>query len=44
VLFSSPIASKVGLRAPAALYATAYGDAVVAKTHRPYQTILGLAR
>jgi hypothetical protein len=44
VLFSSPIASKVGLRTPAALYATAYGDAAVTKTHRPYQTILGLSR
>jgi hypothetical protein len=44
VLFSPSIASRVGLRTPAALYATAYGDAAVTKTHRPYQTILGLAR
>jgi hypothetical protein len=44
VVFSSPIASKAGLRTPAALYAMAYGDAAATKTHRPYQTILGLSR
>lgn len=44
VLFSPPVAPKVGLRTPAALYATAYGDAAVTKIHRPYETILGLSR
>jgi hypothetical protein len=36
--------AKVGLRTPAALYATAYGDAAVTKIHRPYETLLGLSR
>jgi len=44
VLFSPPVAPKVGLRTPAALYATAYGDAAVTEIHRPYETILGLSR
>jgi hypothetical protein len=44
VLFSPPVAPKMGLRTPAALYATAYGDAAATKIHRPYETILGLSR
>src|ERR1700759_215574 len=36
--------AKVGLRTPAALYATAYRDAAVTKIHRPYETLLGLSR
>jgi hypothetical protein len=44
VLFNPAVGSKVGLRTPTALYATAYGDAAVTKIHRPYQTILGLSR
>ena len=44
VLFSPLVAPKVGLRTPAALYATAYGDAALTKIHRPYETLLGLSR
>jgi hypothetical protein len=43
-LFSHAVATKVGLRTPTALYATAYGEAAVTRIHRPYQTILGLSR
>lgn len=44
ILFSPPVGPKVGLHTPGALYATAYGDAAVTKTHRPYETLLGLSR
>jgi hypothetical protein len=44
VLFSPPVGPKVGLRTPTALYATGYRDAAVTKTHRPYETLLGLSR
>jgi broad specificity phosphatase PhoE len=43
-LFSPAVAPKVGLRAPTALFATAYGDAAVTRIHRPYETLLGLSR
>jgi hypothetical protein len=43
-LFGPPVAPKVGLRTPTALYAAAYGDAAVTKIHRPYQTVLGLSQ
>jgi hypothetical protein len=43
-VFNPAVAPKVGLRAPTALYATAYGAAAVTKVHRSYETLIGLSK